>query len=70
MFTKNDTEKLAEFLNMVALKAEFNNMSIKDNIKLFGLLSFLQQTLIPKIESNILEVIKHTPAEPKKVKTK
>jgi len=70
MFTKNDTEKLAEFLNMVALKAEFNNMSIKDNIKLFGLLSFLQQTLIPKIESNILEVIKHTPAEPKKVKAK
>jgi hypothetical protein len=70
-FNQNDKEKVIEFLNLIALKADFNNMSVKDNIKLFGLLSFMQKTLIDKIDNNLLEVTKYVPpAEPKPKKAK
>jgi hypothetical protein len=70
-FNQTDKEKIIEFLNLIALKADFNNMSVKDNIKLFGLLSFMQKTLLDKIDNNLLEVTKYVPApEPKPKKGK
>lgn len=56
-FTEEDKEKLIEFLNTVAEKAEFK-MDTKAVIKYFKLLSFMQQVLIPKIDQHILEVKK------------
>ena len=56
-FTEEDKKSLVEFLNMVALKANFQ-MNTQDLIKYFKLLSFMQQELLPKISDNILEVVK------------
>jgi len=57
-FTDKDAENLVEFLNLLSNKAEFNGMTIKDNIRLFGLLSWAQQSLLEKIKANLLEVVK------------
>ena len=54
-FTEEDKDKLVEFLNVVAKKAEFK-MNTQDVIQYFKLLSFMQQTLLPKVDSHILEV--------------
>lgn len=55
-FTEEDKNKLIEFLNFIAVKAEFNGWKTEDSIKHFRLLSYLQQTILPKIEKHILEV--------------
>jgi hypothetical protein len=54
-FTEEDKEKLIEFLNSVAKNAKFT-LDTNDLIKHFKLLAHLQQTIIPKIDANILEV--------------
>lgn len=70
-FNQTDKEKIIEFLNLIAMKADFNNMSVKDNIKLFGLLTFMQKTLLDKIDNHLLEISKYVPAaEPKPKKAK
>lgn len=56
-FTEEDKNKVVEFLNLIATKAKLNDMSIQDNIKFYGLLSYIQQELLPKIDANILEVV-------------
>ena len=55
-FSEEDKEKLVEFLNMVATKAKFE-IDTKEVIQYFKLLSYMQQTILPKINSHILEVI-------------
>lgn len=62
-FTKEDKEKVIEFLNFIANKAEFKNWKTEDSIKHFKLLSHFQQSILPKIEANILEVIKVVESE-------
>jgi len=56
-FTEEDKQRVVEFLNMVAQKAMLN-LSTQEVIKYYGLLSYMQTGLIPKIESNILEISK------------
>lgn len=66
-FKKEDKDKVIEFLNFIAKKAKFDDLSIQDSIDLVKLLTFMQQTLLTKIDSNILEVVRVV--EPKKEET-
>lgn len=56
-FNQSDKEKLVDFLNMVANKAQFD-MNTSDIIKYYHLLAYIQKELLPKVEENILEVTK------------
>jgi replicative superfamily II helicase len=56
-FKEEDKEKFIEFLNMVALKAEFKEMTTQEIIKYFKLLSHMQKQILPKINSHILEIV-------------
>lgn len=56
-FNEEDREKFIKFLNMVATHAEFK-MNTTEIVEYFKLLSFMQQSLLPKINANILEVKK------------
>lgn len=51
---EEDKKKFIEFLNIVATNAEFK-MKTSEIISYFKLLSYMQQTLLPKIDANILE---------------
>lgn len=55
-FTEKDEQNFIEFLNLIAKKAKFNDMSIQDNIDLFRLLSSCQKEILPKIKANTLEI--------------
>ncbi len=50
-----DKEKLVEFLNFIATKAEFK-MNTNQVIAYFKLLNYIQQTLLPKIDANIFQL--------------
>lgn len=56
-FTEEDKSKVIEFLNMVATQAELR-LNTQQVINYFRLLQHMQGVIIPKIESNILEVVK------------
>jgi len=63
-FNKDDKDKLVEFLNQVALNAEFKFKTV-ELIKYYKLLAHMQTVILPKIDGNILEVIAvHEPALP------
>jgi uncharacterized protein YktA (UPF0223 family) len=55
-FTEEDVKKVIEFLNNVAVKAEFK-MNTQDIIKYFGLLSHMQKVVVPKLQAHILEIV-------------
>jgi len=55
-FTDADKEKVVEFLNFIAIRAEFSNWKTEDSVKHFKLLAHMQQVILPKIEANIFEV--------------
>lgn len=55
-FKESDSQKLIQFMNLVAEKASLNGMSVQEVITFYGLLSFVQKDLLPKIQDNILEV--------------
>lgn len=61
-FTEEDKKKFIDYLNMVAKHAKFN-LDTQELISYFKLLSFVQQTIVPKIDSNIFEVKKVTSAK-------
>jgi hypothetical protein len=61
-FTKEDKQKVVEFLNMVAKNAKFT-LDTLELINYYQLLSFMQGKVLPKIEANILEVVKIHEAE-------
>ena len=61
-FKEEDKVKVVEFLNMVAQKANLN-LNTQEIIKYYGLLSYMQTELLPKINNNILEVVKVVEAE-------
>jgi hypothetical protein len=54
-FTEEDKKKVINFLNMVAKSAKFE-FDTQQVIEYFKLLSHMQQTILPKIEDNILEI--------------
>lgn len=63
-FTEDDKKKFVEFLNMVASKAEFT-LNTKEIIEYYKLISHMQQSVLPKIQDHIFEVVKVTEPEPK-----
>ena len=56
-FSEEDKQKVVQFLNMVAKSATFE-MKTTEIIEYFKLLSWMQQTLLPKIESHYFEIVK------------
>ena len=54
-FTDDDKQKVIDFLNLIAKKAKFE-LDTKEVIEYYGLLSFMQKTLLTKIHENTLEV--------------
>lgn len=59
-FKDKDKQQLVDFLNFVAKKAAFSDITLEDNIKLFRMLNYLQVELLTKIDSHIVEDIKVT----------
>jgi hypothetical protein len=64
-FSEQDKEKFIEYLNAVAKYAKFS-LNTDEVIKYYKLLSYMQQTLLPKINDNILEIRKVTHSEQSK----
>ena len=56
-FTKEDKEKVVEFLNLVAKHAKFK-FNTTEVIEYFKALAHMQQKILPKIEANIFEVVR------------
>jgi len=61
-FKEDDKKKIIEFLNIVADKSVFT-LNTNEVIKYYGLLSYMQKDLLPKINDHILEVIKVVEAD-------
>jgi hypothetical protein len=67
-FTEEDKQKVIEFLNLVADKATFQ-LKTDEVIKHFRLLAHMQQSILPKISANILEVVRvHEAPKPEDAK--
>ena len=64
-FTEEDKKKVIEFLNLVAKYAKFN-MDTTEIIAYFHSLSYMQRTILPKIEANTLEVVRVVSTEENK----
>lgn len=63
-FTEDDKAKFINFLNMVAKHGRFD-LSTPELIEYFKLLSHMQKVMIPKLDANILEILKVVePKEP------
>lgn len=56
-FTQRDKDYIIKFLNLVATKATFKEMSVKDSIELYQQLNYFQTDLLKKIDQHLLEVI-------------
>jgi hypothetical protein len=65
-FSQGDSEKVVQLLNIVATKAEFNGLDVKQIIAFTKLLNWAQTELLPKIDANIFEVVSVTPPSKKK----
>ena len=63
-FKEEDLQNLINYLNFVAKKAKFNDISVEDNIKFFKMLNSIQVDLLPKIKDHIMEL--NRIIEPKK----
>ena len=59
-FNEEDESKVVEFLNFMAKKATFKDWTTDDTVTHFKLLAHMQQQILPKIRSNILEIKKVT----------
>jgi hypothetical protein len=69
-FSEDDKKKFIEFLNLIHKNAKFE-FTQEELINYFKALSHMQQTILPKINANILEVVAvHEIEEPKKQKGK
>ena len=71
-FTEEDKKNVVDFLNLVAKKAKFK-VDTNEIINYFKLLSFMQQTLLPKINDHIFQierVVEPPKEEDKSKKTK
>lgn len=56
-FTKEDKEKFIEFMNLIAKHAEFK-FNTEQLINYFKILNHMQRSILPKIDANILEVVR------------
>jgi len=62
-FSEKDREDFVKFLNVVAENAQFS-FNTKQVIEYFKLLSTMQQSILPKIDANIMEIKKVVEAKP------
>jgi len=65
-FTDDDKKKFIEFLNFVHDKAKWE-IDTKEVLAFFKLMAYMQQSILPKIDANILEIKevgKLTPGKP------
>lgn len=56
-FNEEDKKLFIGFLNSIATNAKFE-MNTKEICEYFKLLAHMQQVILPKLDANILEVIK------------
>lgn len=63
-FNQEDKEKFIQFLNMVASHAKFT-LDTKEIIEYFKLITHMQKTILPKMDANILEVVRVVEPEEK-----
>ena len=56
-FSEQDSEKIVEFLNFVAQKAKFQELEVKEVIRLTRLLNWFQTDLLPKIDAHRFEIL-------------
>lgn len=56
-FTEEDKLKVIKFLNLNANSAKLT-LDTKELVEYFKLLNYMQTTLLPKIDANIMEVTK------------
>lgn len=56
-FTEDDKKKIVNYLNLIAKHAKFN-VETSELIEYFKTLSYMQQTLLPKIEANYFEILR------------
>lgn len=61
-FNEEDKQKFIEFLNTVAKHAEFK-LNTVELVQYFKLLQHMQGRILPKLEANILEVLRVVEAE-------
>ena len=50
-FNEEDEKKFVEFLNAVAIHAEFKGMNTKKLCEYFKLLAHMQQVMLPKLHA-------------------
>lgn len=62
-FTEDDKAKLIQYLNMVAKHGRFD-LNTPELIEYFKLLSHMQKVIVPKLDANILEVLKVVEPKP------
>lgn len=55
-FNEEDKNKFIQFLNLIAVKGEFN-LKTAEVITFFKLLQHMQTVVLPKINDNILEIV-------------
>lgn len=68
-FTEEDKKNVIEFLNLIAKHAKFN-VDTNELISYFRTLAHMQKVILPKIDANILEIIKVVEPEQKEDKSK
>lgn len=61
-FNESDKQKIVEFLNMVATHATFQ-FKTSELIAYFKLLAHMQQVVLPKVDANILEIVRVVESE-------
>lgn len=57
-FKEEDVKKLVEYLNFINDNAKFDGLKNLQIINYFKLLSYMQNTILPKMEANIVEIKK------------
>ena len=63
-FNEEDKKKFIEFLNIVAKNAVFT-MKTDEIVAYFKLLAHMQSSILPKIDANLLEVVRVVEADKK-----
>ena len=56
-FNENDEKKAIEFLNFIAQYAVFKELTVESTIAFYKLLAHMQTQILPKIKSNIFEIV-------------
>lgn len=63
-FTNKDKDNVVKFLNFIALKAEFNKLSVSETVQFYHLLNYFQTELLKKIDDHLMEVIQTKEIKP------